>query len=78
MAMEVCEGLREVNPYWIEEPTQPDDVFAHQALVKAGFPIAVGESEVFPLVDDATQWLYFISAIPNRVVFKNFHASGSN
>lgn len=44
MAMEVCEGLREVNPFWIEEPTQPDDVFAHQALVKAGFRIAVGET----------------------------------
>jgi L-fuconate dehydratase len=52
MAMEVCEGLREVNPFWIEEPTQPDDVFAHQALVKAGFRIAVGESKVFLLSDD--------------------------
>lgn len=42
--MEMCEALKEVNPFWIEEPTQPDDVFAHQALVKAGYRIAVGES----------------------------------
>ena len=39
----MCNSLKAVNPYWIEEPTHPDDVFAHQALVTAGFPIAVGE-----------------------------------
>ncbi|XP_062523088.1 mitochondrial enolase superfamily member 1-like [Corticium candelabrum] len=43
-AVEMCEALKEVNPYWIEEPTHPDDVFSHQSLVRAGYPIAIGEA----------------------------------
>ena len=46
--------------YWIEEPTHPDDVLAHQTLAQAIAPvgIAVGEH------------------IPNRVIFKNFMQAG--
>lgn len=55
-ALRVCRELCECDPYWIEEPTQPDDVLAHQALARelAPVPIAVGE------------------AVANRVIWKNF------
>jgi L-fuconate dehydratase len=55
-ALEVCAQLASFDPYWIEEPTQPDDIVAHRRLVEAiaPIPIAVGES------------------IHNRVMWKNF------
>ncbi|MEJ2010468.1 MAG: enolase C-terminal domain-like protein [Acidobacteriota bacterium] len=55
-ALEMCRALRPMSPYWIEEPTHPDDVFAHKTLADAisPVPIALGEH------------------VPNRVVFKNF------
>jgi L-fuconate dehydratase len=55
-ALEMCRFLRPMSPYWIEEPTHPDDVFAHKTLAEAiaPVPIALGEH------------------VPNRVVFKNF------
>jgi L-fuconate dehydratase len=48
--------LRSMNPYWIEEPTHPDDVTAHTKLAAALNPVklAIGEH------------------VPNRVVFKNY------
>ncbi len=55
-ALNMCQKLAAINPFWIEEPTHPDDVVAHQTLAKAIAPmkIACGEH------------------IPNRVLFKNF------
>lgn len=55
-AVRVCLELAEMNPYWVEEPTHPDDVAAHQTLARAiaPIPIAMGEH------------------VPNRVVFKNY------
>jgi L-fuconate dehydratase len=55
-AMRVCMELKKMNPYWIEEPTHPDDVLAHSALANFIEPVklAVGEH------------------LPNRVVFKNY------
>ncbi|WP_262246061.1 enolase C-terminal domain-like protein [Parapedobacter soli] len=55
-ALTVCPQLQAMNPYWIEEPTHPDDVFAHQTLAAAIAPckLALGEH------------------VPNRVVFKNY------
>lgn len=55
-AMEMCEKLREMSPYFVEEPTHPDDIRAHHTLAKAiqPIPIALGEH------------------VPNRIVFKNF------
>lgn len=57
-ALQACEKLAELGPYWIEEPTHPDDVLGHQRLAALLRPkavaLAVGEH------------------IPNRVVFKNF------
>jgi L-fuconate dehydratase len=56
VAMEVCRKLAEIDPYWIEEPTHPDDILGHKTLAEAiaPIPLAVGEH------------------IPNRVVFKNY------
>ena len=55
-AISVCHKLAEMHPYWIEEPSHPDDVVAHQTLAReiAPLPLAIGEH------------------IPNRVVFKNY------
>jgi len=55
-AVRMCRELRSMSPYWIEEPTHPDDVHAHQALAAEIAPmrIALGEH------------------VPNRVMFKNF------
>ncbi|MEZ4901279.1 MAG: enolase C-terminal domain-like protein [Spirosomataceae bacterium] len=55
-ALDICQRLGNINPYWIEEPTHPDDVFGHQTIAKAIAPykIATGEH------------------IPNKVIFKNF------
>jgi len=55
-AIRNCEALRSMSPYWIEEPTHPDDIQAHRTLAMAiaPIPIALGER------------------VPNRVMFKNF------
>ncbi len=55
-ALDVCRRLRTINPFWIEEPTHPDDVLGHKTLAEAIAPtkIALGEH------------------VPNRVVFKNY------
>ena len=54
-AIEVCGELAEMDPYWIEEPTHPDDVFAHRELARAIAPIRLAAGE----------------AVSNRVGFKN-------
>jgi L-fuconate dehydratase len=56
-----CAAVRAMDPYWIEEPTHPDDVEAHAALARniAPMRIALGEH------------------VPNRVLFKNFIARGA-
>jgi L-fuconate dehydratase len=55
-ALDICRRLRAINPFWIEEPTHPDDVLAHKTLAEAIAPtkLALGEH------------------VPNRVVFKNY------
>ena len=55
-ALEMCEQLRDISPYFVEEPTHPDDIRAHRTLAKAiePIPIALGEH------------------VPNRIMFKNF------
>lgn len=55
-ALAICKRLGEINPYWIEEPTHPDDVLGHQAIARAIAPLKVATGE----------------HIPNKVVFKNF------
>ena len=60
-ALRMCRELRPMSPYWIEEPTHPDDVQAHRTLAEAIAPtrIALGEH------------------VPNRVLFKNFMQAGA-
>lgn len=55
-ALEMCRKLQAMNPYWIEEPTHPDDVLAHQTLARAIAPLklAIGEH------------------LPNQIIFKNY------
>jgi L-fuconate dehydratase len=59
-ALTMCLKLADVNPYWIEEPTHPDDVIAHQTLARAIAPMKVACGE----------------HVPNRVLFKNFMQTG--
>ncbi len=60
-ALEICTALRDISPYWIEEPTHPDDIQAHRKLAEAiaPVPVALGEH------------------VPNRVVFKNYMKAGA-
>ncbi|MCE7062250.1 enolase C-terminal domain-like protein [Dyadobacter sp. CY343] len=55
-AQNTCSMLGDINPFWIEEPTHPDDVIGHQTIARtiAPFKVATGEH------------------IPNKVIFKNF------
>lgn len=53
--------LSAMNPYWIEEPTHPDDVLAHQTLARAIAPVRIATGE----------------HLPHRVAFKNFLQAGA-
>jgi L-fuconate dehydratase len=55
-ALKACKSLESMHPFWIEEPTHPDDIYAHKVLAEAMGPnkLAIGEH------------------VPNRVVFKNY------
>ncbi|MEC9092129.1 MAG: enolase C-terminal domain-like protein [Planctomycetota bacterium] len=60
-AIEVCQRLSDFNLYWVEEPTQPDDVLGHAKIAHAIRPtqVAVGE------------------CVANRVLWKNFLESNA-
>lgn len=60
-ALKICKQLSSMNPYWIEEPTHPDDIMGHKTLADAIAPVklALGEH------------------VPNRVIFKNYLQTGS-
>ncbi|KQN36265.1 mandelate racemase [Pedobacter sp. Leaf41] len=55
-ALSICPELSKMNPYWIEEPTHPDDVLAHKILAEKITPVklALGEH------------------VPNAIIFKNY------
>jgi L-fuconate dehydratase len=61
VALKMCRDLSAVSPYFIEEPTHPDDIEAHRKLAEAIAPtrIALGEH------------------VPNRVIFKNMMHAGA-
>lgn len=44
-AVDAMRQLARFNPYWIEEPTSPDDVLGHAAIAKAVRPIGVATGE---------------------------------
>jgi L-fuconate dehydratase len=53
-AIDYMQQLAEFKPWWIEEPTSPDDVLGHAAIAKAVKPIGVATGE----------------ACQNRIIFK--------
>ena len=55
-ALEFGERARDLNLYWIEEPTHPDDILGHATLAKAYGPCKVAAGE----------------HVPNRIIFKNY------
>src|SRR6478736_3346094 len=52
--------LAPFDPYWIEEPTSPDDILGHAAIARAVAPIRVATGE----------------HVHNRVMFKQFLQAG--
>jgi L-fuconate dehydratase len=44
-AIEWVGALREYDPYWIEEPTAPDDILGHAAIRRAVAPVKVATGE---------------------------------
>ncbi|MDQ4128335.1 MAG: L-fuconate dehydratase [Actinomycetota bacterium] len=44
-AVENMERLKGFDPYWIEEPTSPDDVLGHAAIARAVAPVGVATGE---------------------------------
>lgn len=44
-AIENMKSLAKFNPYWIEEPTSPDDILGHAKIAKAVAPIKVATGE---------------------------------
>ncbi len=59
-AIEWMKSFAEFNPWFIEEPTSPDDVLGHAAIAKAVAPIKVATGE----------------HCANRVMFKQFLQAG--
>jgi L-fuconate dehydratase len=53
--------LAAFDPYWIEEPTSPDDILGHAAIAQAVHPIRVATGE----------------HVHNRIMFKQFLAAGA-
>jgi L-fuconate dehydratase len=45
VAIEWMRSLAEFDPYWIEEPTSPDDILGHAAIARAVAPIRVATGE---------------------------------
>jgi L-fuconate dehydratase len=45
VAIDWMERLRPFEPYWIEEPTSPDDILGHAAIARAVAPIRVATGE---------------------------------
>lgn len=60
-AVRMCLALADMDPYWIEEPTHPDDVLAHQTLAHAIAPLRIACGE----------------HVPNAVLFKNYMQAGA-
>ncbi|TDV53762.1 enolase C-terminal domain-like protein [Actinophytocola oryzae] len=60
-AIKWMKALARFDPYWIEEPTSPDDVLAHRAIAEAIAPIRVATGE----------------HVQNRVMFKQYLQAGA-
>ncbi|AJE81008.1 MULTISPECIES: L-fuconate dehydratase [Streptomyces] len=60
-AIEWTKALAEFDPYWIEEPTSPDDVLGHAAVRRAVAPVKVATGE----------------HVQNRIIFKQLLQAGA-
>ncbi|MEU5322511.1 L-fuconate dehydratase [Streptomyces sp. NPDC021056] len=60
-AIRWTKALAEFDPYWIEEPTSPDDILGHAAIRQAVAPVKVATGE----------------HVQNRVVFKQLLQAGA-
>ncbi|MGW7402509.1 L-fuconate dehydratase [Streptomyces sp. NPDC054833] len=60
-AIRWTKALAEFDPYWIEEPTSPDDVLGHAAIREAVIPVKVATGE----------------HVQNRIVFKQMLQAGA-
>ncbi len=60
-AIEWTRALAALDPYWIEEPTSPDDILGHAAIREAVAPVKVATGE----------------HVQNRVVFKQLLQAGA-
>lgn len=60
-ALNICRELNAISPYFIEEPTHPDDIAAHRQLAEAIAPTRIGLGE----------------HVANRVLFHNFMQAGA-
>ncbi|MFJ3582996.1 L-fuconate dehydratase [Streptomyces sp. NPDC090127] len=60
-AVEWTKALAEFDPYWIEEPTSPDDILGHAAVRGAVAPVKVATGE----------------HVQNRIVFKQLLQAGA-
>ena len=60
-AINWMKSLSEFNPYFIEEPTSPDDIIGHKKIKDAIYPIKVATGE----------------AVQNRIIFKQLIAHGA-
>jgi L-fuconate dehydratase len=61
IAIDWMTRLAPFDPYWIEEPTSPDDILGHAAIARAVAPIRVATGE----------------HVHNRIMFKQFLAAGA-
>ena len=60
-AIDWVKALSEFDPYWIEEPTSPDDVLGHAAIRRGVAPVKVATGE----------------HVQNRIVFKQLLQAGA-
>jgi L-fuconate dehydratase len=60
-AIDWVKALEEFEPYWIEEPTSPDDVLGHAAIRRGVAPVKVATGE----------------HVQNRIIFKQLLQAGS-
>lgn len=59
-AIEFCRQTADLNLFWLEEPTHPDDILGHKAIAEAITPVKVAAGE----------------HVANRIAFKNYLQCG--
>jgi L-fuconate dehydratase len=60
-AIDLCHCLAGIAPFWIEEPTHPDDILGHQRIARAIAPLRIATGE----------------HVANRIAFKNYINAGA-